>query len=67
MWMDSYITEIGHQLRDLYKFKSVPDNINKCSILGIPDGEYPMVIRGKLDRVCIVNGKIDCFNFDQLA
>ncbi len=31
----------------------------------VPDGEYPMTIYGKVDNVRIVDGRINCCNFDK--
>jgi hypothetical protein len=30
----------------------------------VPDGEYPMVVDGKVDKVVIAKGKIYCHNFE---
>lgn len=32
--------------------------------LSVPDGLYPMQIRGKTDYVRVTNGKISCCNFE---
>lgn len=65
MWMTQYILEIKKQLRDVYKF--VPSRIveDEPCFDNIPDGEYPMIISGKLDRVKIIEGKFSCCNFDK--
>ncbi|MBX4211432.1 MAG: hypothetical protein KW806_01385 [Candidatus Yanofskybacteria bacterium] len=58
--MTNYIGEIQRQLVEVYHFstneKGLPTNV--------PDGEYPMTIEGKVDKVRIVNGGINCCNFD---
>ena len=67
MWMTSYINEIKRQFRDIYKFKPTGGTREEPLFADglIPDGEYPMTIEGKVDRVCIVNGTINCCNFDE--
>lgn len=61
MWMTNYIGEIQRQLIVKYRFKENPE---KPGIpLDVPDGKYPMTIEGKLDRVRIKNGRIECCNF----
>jgi hypothetical protein len=64
MWMTQYIMEIKKQFRDVYGF--VPSRIvaGEPCFDDIPDGEYPMTIKGKLDRVKIAGGRISCCNFD---
>lgn len=63
MWMSDYIQEIQRQLISEYGFAENPDKPGVP--LDVPDGEYPMTIEGKLDRVRIVNGFINCCNFDE--
>lgn len=65
MWMTSYIREIQRQLVAVYGFKENP--AQPGIPLDVPDGEYPMTIEGKLDRVRIEDGKISCCNFDESA
>ena len=64
MWMTAYIREIKKQFRDVYHF--VPNNpgVDEPNFDHIPDGEYPMTIEGKLDKVRIVRGSISCCNFE---
>lgn len=56
-----YIAEIQRQLVETYGFPAradaphIPDSV--------PDGTYPMMIDGKVDRVKIEDGKIFCGNF----
>jgi hypothetical protein len=57
--MIEYITEIQRQLVENYGFQK---GDNGCP-QNVPDGAYPMIIDGKLDLVCIVNGGIWCCNF----
>ncbi len=52
-----YIAEIQRQLAEVYGF--LPDMSN------VPDGDYPMTIDGKLDRVVIKDGMISCCNFEE--
>ena len=59
MWMTDYIREIQRQLIAVYKFKA---NVNGLP-MNVPDGEYPMTIDGKLDKVRIMNDRISCCNF----
>lgn len=62
MWMTDYVREIQRQFIDVYGYQSRPDMPGVPS--GVPDGEYPMTIEGKVDRVRIVEGKIQCMNHD---
>lgn len=65
MWGTDYIREIQRKLIGDYGFTENPD---KPGIpLDVPDGKYPMVINGKLDYVEIVDGKINCCNFEAAA
>lgn len=61
--MTNYIREIKKQFRDKYHFK--PSRMVGYEPLFdfIPDGEYPMEIDGKVDKVKVVNGKLSCCNF----
>lgn len=63
MWMTEYIREIKNQFRDKYGFKPSRTVGGEPCFENIPDGEYPMVIDGKTDKVKIVNGSISCCNF----
>lgn len=65
MWMTAYIDEIKRQFITVYGFKENPEVPG--SPLDVPDGEYPMTIEGRVDHVKIVNGKINCGNFDPEA
>jgi len=59
--MTNYIQEIQKQLIERYNFKEDP----LCP--GVPmdvvDGDYPMVIDGKMDYVHVVDNRIQCCNF----
>lgn len=66
MWMTDYIREIQKQFITVYGYPENPE-MPGVPLPGVPDGEYPMTIEGKLDRVRIVNGKINCCNFDPEA
>lgn len=61
--MLEYIQEIQRQLIEVYNY---PENQEKpgCPI-GVTDGEYPMTINGKLDKVRIKDGNIFCCNFEE--
>lgn len=62
MDMLDYITEIQRKLIEQYDF---PENPDKPGLpMGVTDGDYPMEIDGKLDHVKVINGKINCCNFD---
>ena len=65
MWMTSYIREIQRQFVSHYGFDERPDAPGVP--VAVPDGEYPMMIEGKLDRVRIQAGKISCCNFEATA
>lgn len=58
----SYIDEIQRQLIETYGLTENPDKPGVP--LDVPDGYYPMIIERKLDHVRIVDGKINCCNFD---
>lgn len=62
MWFTAYIDEVKRQFITVYGFPENPE-MPGVPLPGVPDGEYPMTIEGKLDRVKIVNGNIDCCNF----
>ena len=64
MSMLEYIRAVKIGLRDQHGF--TPDRVENGEPLfnHIPDGEYPMTIDGKRDRVRIVNGYINCCNFE---
>jgi hypothetical protein len=66
VWMTDYIREIKRQFRDVYHFTPVRGTLDDPTFAegAIPDGEYPMTIEGKLDRVRIEGGEIKCCNFD---
>lgn len=61
--MIEYINEIKRQLIEVYEFQEDSDKPG-CP-LDVPDGEYPMTISGKLDKVRIENGAINCCNFEE--
>lgn len=63
MWMTDYIKAVKRGLRDQYGFKPIGGTEEEL-LIDAPDGEYPMTIGGKLDRVAIIDGTIDCCNFD---
>lgn len=59
--MIDYIYEIQQQLCDVYNFPRGADGLP----VGVPDGEYPMNIKGRRDAVRIVDGQIHCCRFDE--
>ena len=62
MWMTQYISAVQKGFIEQHGFSENPE---KPGIpLDVPDGEYPMEIDGKTDKVKIENGKINCCNFD---
>lgn len=65
MWMTDYIREIQRQLVERYGFAERADAPGVP--VDVPDGEYPMTIDGKLDRVLVQRGKISCCNFEPAA
>lgn len=60
--MQGYIDEIKRQFISVYGFKENPKIPGVP--MGVPDGEYPMKIGEKTDKVRIENGKIYCCNFE---
>jgi hypothetical protein len=58
MWMTEYIREVQRQFITVYKFAENPEKPGLPK--HVPDGEYPMMIDGKLDRVRVTDGKIHC-------
>ena len=65
MWMTDYIKEVKQQLCDVHGFtpsdRSTDDNL---VFDNLPDGEYPIITEGKLDRVHIEDGEISCLNHE---
>lgn len=60
--MLAHIIEIQRQLVAEYGFKPRTDAPGIPA--NVPDGIYPMTIKGKVDKVEIKNGMISCCNFD---
>ena len=67
MWMTDYIRAVKRELRDEHHLPVLPGGTEDDPLVDAPDGEYPMTIEGKLDRVRIQGGKIFCCNFDGAA
>ena len=65
MRMIDYVRAVKCGLRDNYGFKPKPGSTDKEPLLDVPDGEYPMTIEGKLDKIRIVHGSISCCNFEK--
>lgn len=65
MWMTDYIRSIQRKLIDEYGFTEDPERPGIP--LDVPDGNYPMTIEGKLDQVKVVDGGINCCNFEVAA
>lgn len=63
MWMTDYIREIQKKFITQYGFAENPDKPGLP--IHVPDGEYLMEIDSKLDLVKVVNGYINCCNFDK--
>lgn len=62
--MIDYINAIKRGFRDQHHFKPTGGTDDEPLFDNIPDGEYPMTIEGRLDKVTIKVGTIDCCNFD---
>lgn len=65
--MIGYINAVKRGFRDQHNIKPTGGTDHEPLFEHIPDGEYPMVINGKLDRVRMVDGFINCCNFDDDA
>lgn len=64
--MLEYILAVKRQLRDGYGFVPGPRSSPDEPVFAegtVPDGEYPMTINGRLDKVSIEGGAINCCNF----
>jgi hypothetical protein len=66
--MLDYIQAVKRQFRDVYGFLPKEDYGDEVIFAEgqIPDGEYPMTIDGRLDKVRITKGTIYCCNFEDL-
>lgn len=64
MWMTQYVSEIRRQLRDVYNFTPTGGTEHEPLFDNIPDGEYPMTIEGKVDKVRTKDNRLYCCNFD---
>ncbi len=64
--MLEYIQEIKQNLSETYNFRAIKrsDGFILSICEDIPDGVYPMKIHGKVDNVAIIDGKINCCNFE---
>ncbi len=62
MWGTDYIRAVQAKFIEQYGFAEDPER--RGVPLNVPDGDYPMEIEGKLDKVKITDGKISCCNFD---
>jgi hypothetical protein len=65
MWGTQYIREIKRQFHETYGFEPTEIRHGEPLFDAIPDGDYPMVIEGRRDNVRVVDGKINCGNFDE--
>jgi len=62
MWMTEYIQAVQ---KGLIEQHGIAENPDKPGLpLDVPDGEYPTLIDGKIDKVKITNGTISCCNFN---
>ena len=62
--MIAYINAVKRGLRDQCGLTPTGGTEDEPLFDNIPDGEYPMTIDGKLDKVRIKNGYISCCNFE---
>lgn len=65
--MLEYIAAVKRGFRDTHGFKPT-DGPEVSPVFGegqIPDGEYPMVINGRVDHVQLVGGMIHCTRFEE--
>ena len=62
--MMEYIREVKRQLRDQYKFKPTGGTKEDQTFDHIPDGVYPMLVRGRMDKVRIEGDRIICGDRD---
>lgn len=67
MWWTDYLREINRQFVEVYGLEKRTDcpDIPEIVPKHVPDGEYPMTIEGKLDKVRVVKGMINCCNFEK--
>ncbi len=65
MWMTDYVNAIKRGFRDQIGMVPTGGTQEEPLFDNVPDGEYPMMIEGKRDRVKIIKGKIHCCNFDE--
>ena len=65
MQCTDYIKAIKRGFRDQIGLTPTGGTEDEPLFDHIPDGEYPMIIEGKLDKVRIVNCVINCCNFDE--
>ena len=65
MWMTTYIQAIQRHFIDELGYSENPDKPGTLLPNVVPDGTYPMMIDGKLDNVKIVDGGINCCNFEE--
>ena len=63
--MFRYLSAVKRGFRDKYNFIPIEGSTdNEPLFENIPDGDYPMEIDGKVDNVKIINGTINCCNFN---
>lgn len=67
MWMTDYINAVKCGIRDQHGFKPTGGSTDEPLFNNVPDGEYPILIDGRVDQVRIINGNISCCNFKQAA
>ena len=60
--MLGYIEQVQQGFIREYGFRENPEKSGIPE--SVPDGEYPMIIDGKLDFVRVISGKIHCCNYD---
>ena len=65
MWTTEYVREIKKALRDQHHLEPTRVVEGEPHFDDLHNGDYPMVIAGRLDRVRVVNGRFECCRFDE--
>jgi len=64
MFMLQYVAAVKRGFRDVHGFTPSGGTEHEPLFNNIPDGEYPMEIDGKLDRVRLIDGRLSMCNFE---